>query len=378
MKDIIYFDNAATTKPIDKVKQAFLQYCDDEWYNPSALYEKSSYVYKDMEDVRKTIIKHLGLCDGQVVFTSGGTESNNIAILNSVSNHSKCHFITSSYEHDAVNNVFKSLEVNHEVTYIKPNKHGVIDAVDVIENIKDNTVLVSIMHVNNETGAINDINNISNSIKAKNNKIVFHSDGVQAFMKTDIVLSDNIDLYSVSAHKIGGLKGTGALYTKKGFKLKPIMYGGGQEKSIRSGTENTFGIKSFKLAIDNFNNDLTKINELRSALIAGLNKISDVSINSPTQDNLFSPYILNASIIGANGETLLHALEQKGIYIGIGSACSSKKRTNRVHSSINLSKHQSESTIRVSFNNTNTIEQVKLLLNNIEKIADELRIFKKR
>jgi cysteine desulfurase len=377
MNEIIYLDNAATTKPTSQIEKEIFDYCHDHWYNPSALYQKSSDVYLSMDNARKKILKALGVLDGQVFFTSGGTESNNIAI-NSAIGRKKSHFITSQYEHDAVFNVMKNLETDHDVTYIKPNHDGVIMPQQVIDEIKENTVLVSIMHVNNETGGLNDIGAIACAVKAKNADICFHSDGVQAFLKHKSFLNENIDLYSMSAHKVGGLKGIGALYAKKGYKVKPLMFGGGQEKGVRNGTENTFGIATFVIAIDAFISDFEKIHLLHNRLIDGLGEINDCTINSPTNVNGYSPYIVNASIIGVRGETLLHALEPHGIYIGIGSACSSKKRTNRIHDAIGLNRQQSESTIRVSFSNDNKIEDVDYLIECIKKEVEILRIFKRR
>ena len=349
------------------------------WYNPSALYAPSADVSKAMDETRKKILHSLGAYDGQVVFTSGGTESNNMAILSAVPNRKAGHFITSAYEHAAVYKTFKHLEqMGHEVGFIPPNRDGVISEEDVVNSIKENTVLVSIMHVNNETGAINDIDGISSLVKAKNKDILFHSDGVQGFLKTPYVISENIDFYSVSGHKIGALKGTGALYSKKGITHKQMLFGGSQEAGNRPGTENTFGIAVFGEAIKSFDRDNKNIFDLRNRLVEGLENIEDVVINSPKVEGKFSPYIVNASVLGVKGETLLHALESKGIYIGIGSACSSKTKTSRIHDALGLSAERAQSAVRISFSHDNTAEQIDRLLSEIESEAKDLRMFKRR
>jgi cysteine desulfurase len=379
MKDIIYFDNAATTKPTEEIKAVLNEYLNNGWYNPSALYEPCAKVSLNMDKCRKTILSSIGGYDGEIVFTSGGTESNNIAVFNSYMPKKTNHYITSAYEHAAVYQAFNRLEnMGQEVSYVKPDKHGVIAEKDVVDKIKENTVLVSIMHVNNETGAINDINKIASAVKAKNKDINFHSDGVQGFLKTSYTIDENIDFYSISGHKIGALKGTGALYVKKGIKPKSIMFGGGQEKRIRPGTENTLGIEVFEKAIKAFNKDYNKIFGLRNRLAERLCEMDDVVINSPMAQGKFSPYILNASVIGVKGETLLHALEAKGMFIGIGSACSSKSRTNRVHDALNLTADRGESAIRISFCDENELAQVDMLLKTIKSEAQTLRIFKRR
>lgn len=376
---MIYFDNAATTKPILKIEEILKEYINNGWYNPSALYSNSADVFKSLDDTRKKVMSAVGGYNGDVVFTSGGTESNNIAIIGSYTPKKVNHYITTHFEHPAVYKAFKRLEdIGQEVSFVKPNDKGIIEKKDIIDEIKDNTALVSVMHVNNETGALNDINGIASSVKAKNKNILFHSDGVQGFLKTEFNISENIDYYSISSHKVGGLKGCGALYLKKGIKSKPINFGGGQEKGIRPGTENTFGIKVFDMAIDLFSKDRDKIFDLREKTIKGLCEIDDVMINSPTEKESFSPYIINVSILGVRGETLLHALEAKGILIGIGSACSSKSRTNRVHDALNLSSERGESAIRISFSNDNDIEQVDKLIKAINQEAKTLRMFKRR
>lgn len=376
---IIYLDNAATTRPIKALETLMTEYREDKWYNPSALYKGSSEAEADMAAVRKTLLDAVGGYDRQAVFTASGSEANNMAIFDAVKPRESCHFVFSAYEHAAVYACAKMLmDSGHEVTFVAPDERGVVSAKSVTDAIKGNTVLVGVMHVNNETGALNDIDDIAAGVKAAKKDVHFHSDGVQAFLKVPYSLSGHVDSYAVSAHKIGALKGTGALLIKNGAKLRPIILGGSQEKGMRAGTENTFGIAAFGCAVENFPADDAHIFELHHRLIAGFGKLEKVVVNSPTGDGLYSPYIVNASVLGVRSETLLHALEAKGIYIGIGSACSSKTRTNRIHDALKLSPDRGESAVRISFSHENTAEDVDTLLETIDSEARFLRMFTRR
>ncbi|MEX1307490.1 MAG: cysteine desulfurase family protein [Eubacteriales bacterium] len=377
--DIIYLDNAATTRPIEALESLMAEYRQGRWYNPSALYKGSAEAEAEMTEARKTLLSAVNGYKRQVVFTASGTESNNMAVLDAVKPRRAGHFVFSAFEHSAVFACAGKLaESGHSVTFVPPNAQGIVSADDIVDALRDETVLVSVMHVNNETGALNDIDNIAARAKAANPNVRFHSDGVQAFLKVPYSLSDAVDSYATSAHKIGALKGTGALFIKDNDSLKPLIYGGAQEKGMRAGTENTFGIAAFSRAVAHFPEDDGHIFKLHDRLCEGLSGLEDIVINSPLDDGRFSPYIVNTSVLGVRSETLLHALEAKGIYIGTGSACSSKSRTNRVHDALALSPERGESAIRISFSHENTMLDVDRLLEAIATEARFLRMFTRR
>ena len=379
MKRFIYFDNAATTKPLPEIRTVLDAYVKDGWYNPSALYALSVRVSTELDGVRKKILGAVHAVNADVVFTSGGTESNHQALMHAASLAKDGHFIVSGFEHPSVFSAVKNLEqAGHGLTVIMPNQDGVIDAQQVADAVTDKTVMVSVMHVNNETGALNDVAEIADRVKAKSPNVLIHADGVQGFLKVPFVLTNTIDFYSVSAHKIGGLKGTGALITRNIKSLKPILRGGSQEKGVRAGTENTFGMSVFGEAIRRQTFDYNQAVTLRNRLIVGLGKITDTALNSPQKSGLFSPYIVNVSILGVRSETLLHVLESEGILIGTGAACSSKTRTSRIHDALGSSKERAESAVRISFGADNTVQEIDQLLNAIEKHAKILRQFKRR
>jgi len=372
-------DNAATTKPLNIIKEAYKQYAENEWYNPSALYAPSAHASKKMDDIRKTILTALHAHTGHIVFTSGGTESNNLAIMHAASVAKNGHFVISAYEHASGYATVKAVEqAGYTVSFIMPNDDGIIEPETVANAVNEQTLMVSMMHVNNETGALNDINAIAEKVKQKNAKTFFHADGVQGFLKVPFIIGDAIDFYSMSAHKIGGIKGTGALYVKNPKNLRALLYGGAQESGMRAGTENTFGITAFGLAVEHHALDYDKANALRQRLLNGVNQIEDSVINSPLKDGCYSPYIVNVSFLGVRSETLLHALETEHIYIGIGSACSSHKRTNRIHDALGLKPEIAESAVRISFGEQSTQEEIDIMLIAIEKQIKILRQFKRR
>ncbi|MEZ4357176.1 MAG: aminotransferase class V-fold PLP-dependent enzyme [Eubacteriales bacterium] len=258
-----------------------------------------------------------------------------------------------------------------------------IDSRDVLNALREDTALVSIMHVNNETGAVNDIYNISKMVKARNPETFFHSDGVQAFLKMPIYLANGeVDFYSMSAHKINALKGTGALYIKNANKVKPLIVGGGQEGALRSGTENTFGIACFSAAVDehlrNIDKEAKRIEFISKKLKSSLSNMEDVSLNSPPEDKCV-PNIINVSVLGVHSETLLHALEARGIYVSMGSACSSRKNVgSRILKAQGISGDRLRGAIRISLGISNTLAEADMFLNVLEQEINTLRRFKKR
>lgn len=374
----IYFDNAATTKPY--LDENFIkEYIDETWYNPSSVYAPAVNVWTKVNEVRKTLLNAVGLKNGTAIFTSGGTEANNTAIMGF---SGKRHFVTSAIEHSSVYEAFKKLEQQgHSVDYIRPKADFSIDAREVAEAVKENTALVSVMHVNNETGVINDIAQMSAMVKRKNPRCVFHSDGVQAFLKTPISLANTeVDLYSVSAHKINAFKGTGALIAKRSALIKPFIVGGGQESALRSGTENTFGILAFgeaiKMHMKSFNEDLARMGEIQEYIISALIDEENFVLNIPDKK---VKNIVSISALGVRAETMLHALEAKGIYVGNGSACSAKKNVgSRVLASQGISGDRLLSTIRVSLGTQNTLDEAKQFVEILKNEAKTLRRYQKR
>lgn len=365
---LIYLDNAATTQPIygdvSKIHQ------NGGWFNPSAAYSGAADVFVGMKEVRQKLLETTGI-DGGVIFTSGGTEANNIVINSAV--RKNAHYITSAVEHPSVFQVFAQLrQAGAEVDYIKP-KGFCIDPEDVVQKVKENTALVSIMHVNNETGALNDIRTIAAKVKAKSNRTLFHSDGVQALQKAETNLSGSeVDFYTVSAHKINGLKGTGAVIAKNTAKLKPLMYGGGQEDKIRPGTENTLGIQVLGEALK-LEYDVEKTWQLRGRLISGIEEIDDCVVNVP---KAYVPHIVSVSFPGLRAEVLVRLMGENGIYIGTGAACS-KGKLSRVLLESGIERRLAEGTVRISFGRNNTLEEVDICLEEMKNAAKSLRRLKR-
>ena len=313
--------------------------------------------------------------DYKIVFTSCGTEADNLALFGF---GRRGNVVTSLGEHSAVFSAAAELkERGVEVRYAGLNDDGGVNVEHLLSLIDQNTTLVSLIHVNNETGAINDVNSIAGAVKAINGKVVFHSDGVQAFGKIPYRLDLCVDAYSLSAHKIGGLKGTGALVYRKNLHLKPLIYGGGQESGLRSGTENVFGIKMMEYAAikkyaklqENFER-VDKLNRLMQDLL-------DKKLFSVIASEKSSPYILTVAAEGVRGEIILHEADDKGLVIGTGSACSSndKKRYSRVILACGMSESKADGILRISFSSENTEEEVRKaaeILNETVTIRKEI------
>ncbi len=382
MEREIYLDNAATTQALPTVTAAVVDALEKNYANPSSLHRFGLKSEKILKKSRKTAADYLGVKDKEIIFTSGGTESNNLAIrgiTEAYKNRGK-HLITSPIEHSSVAELFKALEnENWEVDIVKVDQQGHVDLDHLKSLITDETLLVSIMQVNNELGTIQPIKKIAELIKENNPLSFFHVDGVQAFGKIYSNLNSwLVDLYSISGHKIHGPKGVGALYIKKGINLKPLVYGGGQERNLRSGTENIPGIAGLKEAVKNLpqfsaeNNIDSNLAKKRDYLFEQLQKIEDLIINSPTAG---APHIINFSIPGIKGETMLHAMESQGIYISTGSACSSKTKGSRIINACGLSEARSESALRVSLNRQITIEDLDFFIKTLKEQIDFLKLF---
>lgn len=370
---MIYLDNAATTKMFEGAVGEYKKFACDLFYNPSAFYRQGMEVSKNLDDARKSILKKLGAVCGDIIFTSGATESNNLAILGSKRN-GNWNYIFSMGEHPSVFNVAKELErLGNNVYFVPLQNNGEIDYGQLENLLNEKTRLVSVMHVSNETGAVNDIQKISKIVKSKS-KALIHVDGVQAFNKINFSLSDfDIDFYTISAHKFHGPKGVGALYVKNKNDIKNIIFGGGQENNYRSGTENVAGIMAMKWANEqinvkqNFENTL----QLKNLMIELLSKDENVKIVKTS-----SPYILSVSYSGVNGETLARALQDEGVLISTGSACSTKKAGNRILENMGFEKKRIVSSVRISFNAYMSKKEIEIASEKFLYCAKKLALLK--
>lgn len=376
----IYLDNSATTKPLDTVIEVMMEYYKNKYGNPSSMHKMGIQAEKGIKTARREIATFLRVDEGEIVFTSGGTESNNIAIQGTINRNKKRgnHIVTTTIEHPSVLNVFKNLETQgYKVTYLKVDHEGKIDLEELRSVVKAETILVSIMMVNNEIGTIQPIEEISKIIKENNNQCIFHVDGVQAFGKVLCYPKRmGIDLFTMSSHKVHGPKGVGALYKRKDLLMNPIMLGGGQEIGMRSGTENVPGIVGMGKAVEHLNRNFLKdanfLCQLReSAKNKILREAEGVSINGSIDE--FAPHILSISLENIRGEVLLHSLEQDNIYVSTGSACSSKKKGSHVLKNIGLSDSLIDGTLRISFSVLNTEEEVDFLVQSLKKHVSLLR-----
>lgn len=376
----IYLDNSATTKPYQEVVDKMVLALTTQYGNPSSIYKKGIEVEREIKEIRRNIARSLGAKETEIYFTSGGTECNN-TIIRSVANlnkKTKNHIISTVIEHPSVLNTLKDLEADgFEVTYLPVGKDGKISLEDLKNAIKKETILVSVMHVNNEIGTIQPIEEIGKYLKSLDEKVYFHVDGVQSYAKIKFRPSRyNIDFMSVSGHKLHGPKGIGFMYVKKNNRIKPLLTGGGQEIGIRSGTENVPGIYGIGEAIRILNQDLEgtidKIRGLRDLLKEEiLANIDNVKINSP-EDGVC--HVLNVSFRGVRGEVLLHYLEQKEIYVSTGSACSSKKKGSHVLNAIGLTPDEIEGAIRFSLSDLNTKEEIIKTVEVLKESVSDLRM----
>ena len=373
----IYLDNSATTKPYKEVIDSVNEAMENLYYNPSSIYSKGVEVSKKIEIIREKIADTINTKDKNIVFTSGGTESVNTAINTAVKSTRGKHIITTAYEHDCTLKSLKKLETEgYEITYVKP-RDGEIKIEDIIAEINEKTVLVTVMHVNNEIGNIIDIYSLGREIKKQNPNIYFHIDAVQSYMKLKIdVQKANADFLSISGHKIHGIKGTGVLFVKDTQKFQPLIYGGGQEKGYRSGTENTVGIFALGSAVSighsNFDENVSRISELKNYLkMQIIENIDKVKINSQDEGVC---HVINVSFIGAKAEILLHTLESEGIYVSMGSACSSKKKGSHVLNSIGLKENEIQGAIRFSLSSLTTKEEIDTLIPILKKSVEDIRL----
>ena len=381
-----YLDNSATTRCSDKAAELMMKLLLEDYGNPSSLHMKGVIAEKYINEAKKQIAKTLKAQEKEIVFTSGGTESNNLAIIGSAMANRRAgmHVITSSIEHASVSNPMAYLEEQgFEVTYLPVDSKGVISMEALKNAIREDTILVSLMQVNNEIGAIQPIEEAGKIIKAANPDIIFHVDAIQAYGKMRIVPKKlNIDLLSVSGHKIHGPKGSGFLYIKDKTKIRPVIFGGGQQKGMRSGTENVPAIAGLGLAAEeiytDFEEKIDRMYALREYFIEQVTQIEGVSVNGQSQ-RASAPHVVSVSICGVRAEVMLHTLEDRGIYVSAGSACSSNKPSvSHTLKSIGLAPELLDSTIRFSFSVHTTKEELDYALKVMREVIPMLQKYTRK
>jgi cysteine desulfurase len=382
-----YLDNSATTAVSEGVKNIVIETMTKDYGNPSSMHMKGVEAERYLREARESIAKILKVNEKEIIFTSGGTESNNLALIGMAQANKRAgmHIITSSVEHASVLNTMKYLEEQgFEVTYLPVDELGRVKLDALEEALREDTILVSVMYVNNEIGAIEPIEEISKLVKAKNPKIIFHVDAIQAFGKYRIYPKKiGIDALSVSGHKIHGPKGSGFLYVSDKVKIKPIIFGGGQQKGMRSGTDNVPGIagisQAAKEAYENFDEKTEKMYELKDYFIDRINQeLENVKVNSQ-KGKEGAPHIISVSFVGVRSEVMLHALEDKHIYVSAGSACSSNHpHISETLAGIKLSSEEIDSTVRFSMCENTTKEELDYAVDTIKDMIETLRKFTRR
>ncbi len=369
-----YLDNGATTVVSKEVVEKMNQVYTEIYGNPSSMHHMGVQAEKLIKDVKRLLAKGIKCTPDEIIFTSGGTESNNLAIQGYLKTTRKKHLITTAVEHPSVLNVFEHFEEQgYKVTYLKVDELGHIDLEQLRYSLTDETALVSVMYVNNEIGSIQDLQAISKIIK-KHSSAVFHVDAVQALGKVEChVKKHGIDMMTMSSHKLHGPMGVGALYVKKGIKIRPLLIGGGQQKTIRPGTENTPGVVGFgeacKVAFEELNVNQTKMIEFRDYFIANVLEIPFSKQNGASD----APHIINISFPNMRGEVLLHTLESHGIYVSTGSACASKNKSySHVLEAIGLDEKHKEGAIRFSLSKFTTKEELDYAIQVLKDSIEEL------
>jgi cysteine desulfurase len=378
-KRMIYFDNSATTKPYKEVLDSFVTVSSEFFGNPSSLHRLGGQAEKLFTQAREQVAFLLDVKPSEVYFTSGGTEGNNLAIKGTAlwNRHKGCHIITSSVEHASVRATMEQLEQEgFEITYLPVDGSGRVSVTDFEKAIRKDTILVSVMLVNNEVGTVQPIQEIGNLLK-KYPAILFHIDAVQAIGKVPFSFyEDRVDFCTISAHKFHGLKGTGALFIRDGARIRPLFSGGNQERTVRSGTENVAGAvamaRALRMTLTKSETGIEKMKKIQSILRTGLNGIKDIQVHTPIENS--APHIINFSLNGLKSEVFIHALEQQEIFVSTTSACSSKKKTPS-HTLLEMGVPESlaESAIRISLSFDNTEEEAITVIAAIENVAKRLR-----
>lgn len=379
-----YFDNSATTRCFDSVTDIMVKVMKEAYGNPSSMHNKGVEAEGYVRYAKEIIAKSLKVTEKEIFFTSGGTESDNLALIGAAMAQYRYgkHLITSMIEHPAVIQTMKYLETQgFTVTYLPVDENGRVRVRDVANAMTKDTILVSIMHTNNEIGSLQPVEEIGALIKSMNPRTLFHVDAVQGYGKVRIYPKKmNIDMLSVSGHKIHGPKGIGFLYVNEKVRLKPVIYGGGQQGGIRSGTENVPGIAGIGKAVEeifrDFEKDIDELYSIKQYFVDEITKIDGVYVNGLTGRDS-APHVVSVSVRGIRSEVLLHALEDKGIYISAGSACSShKKESSATLKAIGVAKDLLDSTVRFSFSVFTTREEIDYAVKVLAQIVPFYRRFK--
>lgn len=381
-----YLDNSATTRCSKAAADMVYKLLTEDFGNPSSLHMKGVIAENYINDAKKKIAKTLKVQEKEILFTSGGTESNNLAIIGSALANKRAgkHIITSSVEHASVYSPMQFLEeLGFEVTYLPVNSDGQISVEKLKAAIRDDTILVSLMHVNNEIGAVMPIEEAGAVIKAANPSTIFHVDAIQSYGKFVIRPKKmNIDLLSVSGHKIHGPKGSGFLYIKDKTRIKPIIYGGGQQKGMRSGTENVpayagLGVAAEEIYTD-FDKKIAHMYRIRDHFIDEVLQIDGVTVNGRC-DHENAPHVVSVSIEGIRAEVMLHTLEEKNVYVSAGSACSSNHPAiSSTLKSIGVKQNLLDSTIRLSFCVNTTMEEADYAISVMRDVIPKLQKYTRR
>lgn len=376
-----YFDNSATTRCYPEVAEIVVKTMTEDFGNPSAMHLKGVEAEKYVREAAQTLAKILKVNEKEIIFTSGGTESNNLALFGGADANKRSgnHIITTSVEHAAVGQPAERLEqMGYEVTIVPVDHRGVVQLEALEKALRPDTILVSTMYVNNEVGAVMPVEEIAKLVHEKSPKALYHVDAIQAFGKYRIYPKKaGIDMLSVSSHKIHGPKGVGFLYINEKARIQPQILGGGQQAGMRSGTDNVPGIAGLgvaaKMVYTDFDKKIEHMYQLKERLAEGFLKFPDVRLNG-MEIREGAPQILSASFLGVRSEVLLHTLEEKGIYVSAGSACSSHKRKAAgTLSAMGMEAAQRESTLRFSFSEENTFEEVDYALEVIGQVLPMLR-----
>ena len=377
----VYLDNSATTRCFDEVADYVAKIMMLDYGNPSSMHLKGVEAERYIRYAKDTLSRILKVNEKEIVFTSGGTESDNLALIGTAMAYARRgnHLITTKIEHPAILQTMQYLEgQGFEVTYLDVDEVGQVRIEDLQRALRPDTILVSVMHTNNEIGSLMPLQEIGEVVKSYHPNIVFHVDGVQGFGKAVIHPKKlKIDLLSVSAHKIHGPKGVGFLYINEKVRVLPILFGGGQQKGMRSGTENVPGIAGMAMAADkmyaNLEEDCNRMRHLKQLFIEGISDIPEVYVNGKTDENS-APHIVSVSVAGVRSEVLLHALEEKGIYVSAGSACASNKpQTSATLLAIGVKKYLLDATIRFSFSVFTNEEEISYTVKALHELIPLLR-----
>lgn len=376
---MIYLDNSATTPPYQEVIESFSKVSSRYYGNPSSLHQFGMEAENLLTRARGQLADLLGVQPKEMVFTSGGTEGNNLAIKGAAFQYQTRgkHIITTSIEHDAVHEPFKQLEqFGFEVTYVPPDQNGFVHAKDIESAIREDTILISVIHVNNEIGSIQPVEEIGSMLR-KYPKVLFHVDHVQGVGKVPLnIKGANIHLCTISGHKFHGLKGTGALYIREGLVLSPLLSGGAQEFQLRSGTENVAGAvslaKALRMTMDQYEINIDRVSGMKEKLMKELAKGEGIKVNTPASQS--APHIVNLTVKGVKAEVLLHSLEEKGIFVSTTSACSSKKKQpSKTLLAMGRSEEEANETIRLSLSYLNVKDDVDYVVQSIFVSIEQLK-----